>query len=366
MTESVSEEAASRPERAGALGAVADAIDAARPGHPLRVGIDGVCGAGKSTFARALVERLLAMGIVAVHVDSDGFHHPRERRYRQGRDSARGYYEDAYDFERLVAEVLRPLGPGGSRRFATRVHELGSDRLVTNEYEVLPERSVAVFDATFIQRPELDGMWDLVVFLDTSEDAALARGIARDAAALGGVEAAALAYERRYLAACRIYLQERDPRARASFVIDNTDPASPVLTRSPEPLPTVEFMFPGQERDRIVAAIRSGAKTSTSSLLRGYEVAAEALPSVGDRGDVLDSDGARILTIETTAVEVVPLRDVPLEHALAEGEGYRSVADWRRAHLRFWTSDAMRAELGRDFEVDDETLVVLERFVVVE
>lgn len=130
-------------------------------------------------------------------------------------------------------------------------------------------------------------------------------------------------------------------------------------------LRVVEFAFPGPLRDQLIAAIRSGAKTSTSSLLRGYELDGEALPAVGDRGDVIDSSGARILTIETTAVEVVPLREVPLAHALAEGEGYRTVAEWREGHLAFWRSAEVRAELGPDFEVDDDTPIVLERFVVV-
>ena len=66
-------------------------------GRPVRVGIDGYCGAGKTTLARWLVAELERAGRPALHVDSDGFHHVRERRYRPGRDSARGYYEDAYD-----------------------------------------------------------------------------------------------------------------------------------------------------------------------------------------------------------------------------------------------------------------------------
>ncbi|OZD32423.1 RNA-binding protein [Rhodococcus sp. 06-1477-1B] len=128
-------------------------------------------------------------------------------------------------------------------------------------------------------------------------------------------------------------------------------------------LSPIEFAFPGALRDRIIAAIRSGTKTATSSLLREYELAGDPLPAVGDRGAVVDSNGEPVFAIETVGVETVPLRDVPLAHALAEGEGYASVADWRRGHLRFWTSDAMREELGAGFRIDDDTVVVLERFV---
>lgn len=130
-------------------------------------------------------------------------------------------------------------------------------------------------------------------------------------------------------------------------------------------LPVIEFAFPGPLRDQLVEAIQSGAKTTTSSLIRQYEVDDEPLPAVGDVGAVVDSHGRPVLVIQTVGVDVVALRDVPLAHALAEGEGYASVADWRRGHLRFWASDEMRDHLEEDFEVDDDTLVVLERFVVV-
>jgi hypothetical protein len=56
-------------------------------------------------------------------------------------------------------------------------------------------------------------------------------------------------------------------------------------------LPIIEFAFPGPLRDRLVGAIRSGIKTSTSALLYEYEKEGEQLPVVGDKGAVIDSDG---------------------------------------------------------------------------
>ncbi|BCW11859.1 hypothetical protein NtRootA4_29220 [Arthrobacter sp. NtRootA4] len=69
--------------------------------------------------------------------------------------------------------------------------------------------------------------------------------------------------------------------------------------------------------------------------------------------------------IHTTAVRIVPLRDVPLDHVLAEGEGYGTVTDWLVGHTGFWSSEAMKAELGEDFTITDSSLVVLEQFRVV-
>ncbi|MFG1765699.1 ASCH domain-containing protein [Micromonospora parva] len=131
-------------------------------------------------------------------------------------------------------------------------------------------------------------------------------------------------------------------------------------------LPLAEFAFPGPLRDKLVGAILSGAKTSTTGLLIGYQRANEPLPEVGQLSAVVDSAGRRVAAIELTDVRVIRLADVDLAHALAEGEGDESVAQWRAGHETFWHSAELRAELGDpDFTVDDETLVVTERFRLV-
>ena len=55
-------------------------------------------------------------------------------------------------------------------------------------------------------------------------------------------------------------------------------------------------------------------------------------------------------------------------HAIDEGEGYANAAEFRLAHERFWNGylDDLRARLGPEFEIDDDTLVVLQRFRLVE
>jgi len=131
-------------------------------------------------------------------------------------------------------------------------------------------------------------------------------------------------------------------------------------------LQVAEFAFPGPLRDQLVAAIMSGAKTSTSSLLLGYERENEPLPKVGQLSAVVDSQGRRVAAIEVTELRVVRLADVDLQHALDEGEGFESVAQWRAGHERFWHSPEARAELGdASFSVNDDTLVVAERFRLV-
>lgn len=129
-------------------------------------------------------------------------------------------------------------------------------------------------------------------------------------------------------------------------------------------LPIVEFAYPGPLRETLIAAVLSGAKTTTASLLVQYRD--EALPRVGDRGAVVDSAGNTVAVVETISVEIVALKDVSLQHALDEGEGYADVAQWRAGHEQFWHSTEVREELGDPhFTVGENTQVVLERFTLV-
>ncbi len=132
-------------------------------------------------------------------------------------------------------------------------------------------------------------------------------------------------------------------------------------------LPLMELGFPGALRDKLVAAVLAGAKTSTTGLVVDYDVCGEDLPLVGGRTVLIDSDAQPVAVLETTAVRVVRLADVDLQHALDEGEGDESVEQWRAGHEGFWSSQEMLDALAdQGFRVDDDTMTVLQRFVVVE
>jgi uncharacterized protein YhfF len=134
----------------------------------------------------------------------------------------------------------------------------------------------------------------------------------------------------------------------------------------PEDLPVAEFAFPGTLRDQLVSAIFAGTKTATTGLVADYEHEGEPLPQPGLRQAMIDSAGHRVAVIATTAVRVIRLGEVDLAHAVGEGEGYTSVAEWRAGHEQFWHSEEMRKALGDPgFTVNDDTFVVAQAFRLV-
>ncbi len=132
-------------------------------------------------------------------------------------------------------------------------------------------------------------------------------------------------------------------------------------------LPRGEYAFPGPLRDRLVAAILDGSKTSTASLEDEYLQEGEPLPAVGDMEAVVDSDGRLVCVTRNTEVTICRLAYVSDDHARREGEGYRDAAQWRAGHERFWTSSEYLAETGQDPDrIGDDTRVVCVTFEVVE
>jgi uridine kinase len=220
------------PARAKVIGRVADHLMPCRPGHPLRVAVDGLTAAGKTTLGDELADALRVRGRPALRLSMDGYHYPRAHRHRQGRYSAAGYYEDAYDFARLAELVLAPLGPGGSGRFVPAVLDLAADQPARADPVSAAPDAVLIVDGTFLQRGELTGLWDEVVWVDTDLARARIRGVTRDADLLGGSDAAELVYSERYHAACQLYLEAIDPAAHASIVVANHNVDRPVLLRT--------------------------------------------------------------------------------------------------------------------------------------
>lgn len=101
---------------------------------------------------------------------------------------------------------------------------------------------------------------------------------------------------------------------------------------------TMDFGYPGDSGlgNRLLAAVVTRAKTATSSLAVEY-LNGDPLPRVGERLTLVDHDGNRHGSVETTKVRIIPLNEVGDDVAWAEGEGYADAAAWRRGHEEFWS-----------------------------
>ena len=191
----------------------------------LRVAIDGVDGAGKTHFADELTPFLQVSGRNIIRASVDGFHHPKEVRYRLGRGSPEGFYRDSYDYGALKKVLLGPLSPGGSGRYRTAVYDVDAETLVTTPEQQAEPGAILLLDGMFLHRPELREYWDVSVWLDVPFEVSIPRGAQRGS----GSPDLHAPENRRYVEGQKLYLQHADPRRHATLVIDNRELDAPVL-----------------------------------------------------------------------------------------------------------------------------------------
>jgi len=132
--------------------------------------------------------------------------------------------------------------------------------------------------------------------------------------------------------------------------------ASPLEALTP---PAWAFGTTDGHADALLTLVFDGTKTATSCAVWDLEAEDEPVPQVGAMSIVIDSHGTPRAVLVTTEVAVVPFDRVNAEHAYLEGEGDRSLEQWRTIHQEFFTNHALH-----DRGFSPEMPVVLERFRV--
>ena len=215
--------------RKAILADIASEIDSIRDRQIVRVAVDGVDGAGKTTFADELAD-FLAGPVIRASVDS--FHNPRAIRYARGKSSPVGFFADSFNYARLKALLLDPLSSEPATRYCCAFFDHRADAEVEQQWHDPPARGVLVFDGIFAHRPELVDYWDYSVFLDVTPQESVRRCIEREGVTGISYDPSDPAHTR-YVAGQAIYLEQCDPMNRCTRHIVNEPLDRPRLVTRP-------------------------------------------------------------------------------------------------------------------------------------
>ncbi|NTI46351.1 uridine kinase [Agrobacterium rhizogenes] len=193
------------------------------------VAVDGVDGSGKTTFADELALLVMKANHSVVRASVDGFHNPKEIRYRRGKSDPEGFFLDSYNYDGLRRLLLDPFRSGAALVDIAR-YDHATDEEISKPKSVEPS-AILLLDGIFLHRDELQDQWDFSIFLSVPFSVSYARMAVRD-----GSNPDPLAPEnRRYHQGQLIYLQTCKPEDRATIVIDNSVIEAPKLVhRRPE------------------------------------------------------------------------------------------------------------------------------------
>jgi uridine kinase len=208
-------------------------ISAKKALEPLLVGVDGVDAAGKTVLADELGEAGRKAGLSVLRASIDGFHNPRELRYRLGADSPEGYYRDSFDYDALRSSLLCPLRAGHAGRVVPRAYDFRLGKSVEPSPIEFDERTILIFEGVFLQCAELSSYWDYIIYVHAGFETTLGRAGVRDRALLGADEEVRRKYLGRYIPGQQLYIREREPIRKAHDVVVNDAPDDPELALDP-------------------------------------------------------------------------------------------------------------------------------------
>jgi uridine kinase len=199
-------------------------------GRPLKVSIDGRCASGKSVLADELAPALRRRGLYVLRPSVDGFHHPRDHRYRQGEYSAGGYYEDAFNYRAVEDYLLQPLSQHSFPVLCRQVaHDIRTDMPISAPPVRVEAHSVLLFDGVFLFRTELNAYWDFRILLEVDAATSISRAVERDA--IDQPDVVRRKYGERYEPAWQIYVAKECPVSKADVIVDNRDFLRPQILK---------------------------------------------------------------------------------------------------------------------------------------
>jgi uridine kinase len=186
----------------------------------LRVGIDGLTAAGKTSIGHELAEVISRIGRPVLRASLDDFKKPWRDRHLYDRESGEGYYRNAFDYAAVTRLLLEPTGNAGSGECA--LCSIDPLTQVDHSAVITPAAgdAVLIVDGVFAFRPAINDHWDFRIWLHIDRQTSLRRGTQRDQDWAGS--AAEAIHRDRYLVAERLYIEEVDPIRLVDVIIDNS------------------------------------------------------------------------------------------------------------------------------------------------
>jgi len=194
------------------------------------VGINGVDTSGKTFFSESYAKYLRSVGkdVTLIHIDD--FHNPLEVR-RNGTNEIDAYYNNAFNYNQLINELLSPLvGTGAVNKDILCLDLEKNTYSKTMHYEITSE-AIIIIEGVLLLRPPLSEYIDVKVFLDVEFDEVLRRARKRDVPKYG--EAFIQKYNDKYTPIQKRYLNEYRPEQNCDVLVDNNDYRSPIIQKSP-------------------------------------------------------------------------------------------------------------------------------------
>lgn len=184
--------------------------------RPLIVGLDGLGGAGKTTFVKKVNQELKDYNCTVNVIHLDDHIVEKNKRYHTGYDEWYEYYYLQWDIDGLLNTLLKPLY--NSKHMHLSFYDKSTDSIFNRQVDVLAD-SIVLIEGVFLQRKEWKNFFDYVIFLNCPFELRRERALNRDAY-IGDYQDRLQKYTERYWLGEKHYLATIKPCTIADLVIN--------------------------------------------------------------------------------------------------------------------------------------------------
>lgn len=186
--------------------------------RPFIVGIDGLSGAGKTTFVNKLAAELRAQHMEPVIFHIDDHIVEREKRYHTGYEEWFEYYFLQWDVDLLTSCLFETLHH--SSRLTLPFYDKTTDTIASKRVTVT-NKNLVLIEGIFLLRKEWWPLFDYRIFLDCPREIRLKRVLKREKLK-ENQEPTMQKYKRRYWPGEDYYLRQEQPAEKADQVYDTS------------------------------------------------------------------------------------------------------------------------------------------------
>lgn len=182
----------------------------------LVVGLDGLGGAGKTTFSQNVEQELRGSNYKVTTFHLDDHIVEKNKRYQTGHEEWYEYYYLQWDIEGIVTNLLEPLN--NSHHILLPFYDKFTDSIFTKRIDVLAN-SIVLIEGIFLQRKEWKNFFDFIAFLDCPFELRQKRVLNRDSY-IGDFQVRLKKYSERYWLGEKHYINTVKPASIADLVIN--------------------------------------------------------------------------------------------------------------------------------------------------
>ncbi|MBD7984305.1 uridine kinase [Sporosarcina sp. Sa2YVA2] len=179
------------------------------------VGVDGLGGAGKTTFSKKVARALIEAdyNVTIFHLDDHIVE--MSKRYQTGHEEWYEYYYLQWDIKRIITNLLEPLH--NCHQTLLPFYDKSTDSISTKRIDILAN-SIVIIEGIFLQRKEWKSFFDFIVFVDCPFEVRRQRVLYRDSY-IGDIQVRLKKYTERYWVGERHYIRTVKPATIADLVI---------------------------------------------------------------------------------------------------------------------------------------------------